>query len=104
MLEAKTPDEEKDEKERWLSEKNTYLILENIKKSGKPMNYSEIYRQVKEKMEEKLSPDDYLKKLDEYELIDTRYHITRKGSAFLKKKKKSELKSYKEIYKDEESE
>lgn len=83
---AKTPEEQRSEKKDFLNNPITLKILKAIKEAGRPLNYGEISEKVEE------NDENYLENLDHYELIDTRYHITRKGSAFVQKNKSEKKK------------
>lgn len=83
--------------EKILKEKNTQIVLKILKKSKKPLNYSQILGEIPEWIKKKGDAeflafnldDPYLKSLDEHGLIDTHYHITKEGSSFLKRNLKT---------------
>lgn len=80
-LMAKTPKEAIVEKEKFLSEPTTKKILKAIKYAGKPLNFGGICGKIGDTFDVY-----YLETLEQYNLIDIRYHITRQGSAFVQKK------------------
>ena len=90
---AKTPDEERAKKEEFLSDPITLNILKAIRDNGKPLNFGEIC----EKVKENTSDGYYLENLNDYDLIDIRYHITRKGSAFVQRERSNKKKTKKTV-------
>lgn len=74
---------EKKKSKEWLLKPETFKILKTIRKFEKPINFSEISRRIKGINGLSL----FLSNLEENGMIDIRYHITRKGSAFYHKNK-----------------
>lgn len=82
--------------DKFFIDDNTRQVLSVIRDSKKSLTNFE----VEEKANINVDIDHYLGKADEYGLIEIKYNLTKKGLAFLNKKRK--FKPYDELYSDDE--
>ena len=85
--------------DKFFLEENTFKVLNSIREAKKPLTNPEVEKKANINIGD---VDYYLDKADEYGLIDIKYHLTKKGLNFLKKKRT--YKPYDELYPNEEDE
>jgi len=88
----RTPKEKKLHKEKSFRDEDNLHILNTLKKAGKPLSREALMLNYKPKGDWSGRPEDFdgfpLENMSDYGLVELRVHITRKGSAILKKNKK----------------